>query len=225
MKRLLLALCALCMIFAATAPVCAIEASNGVLSEERVINLPNDQGKWYISIVGETKNPQYQTILKWFESDSKLYALRRQVHYIPVTTDKAVYQSRYSMNVKGLPTVRLQNSEGVVVYEAAGENLPFTAGGLYGALANNVASVQGRPFLPWRKNNACPCPWPNPEPDPVPDPNTDPEPGPLDDGDAPAVEPVSPLADFPPLWLMFATLGCSAIAGVVVEWRATYATK
>lgn len=225
MKRLLIALCALCMIFASMSPCLAANGKvNGVLAGERVVNLPNDQGKWYISVVGDAKDAQYQTILKWFDTNSDLYKLRRQVHYIPVTTNKAVYQERYKMNVKGLPTVRMQNSEGVVIYEDFGDNLPFTPEGLYGALANDVAKAQRQCILPWRREmeRRCPgpCPTPNPDPDPAPDP--DPEPGPIDDGGKPDLPARSSL---PPLWLMLATLLVSAGAGAAVEWRDTYAKK
>lgn len=223
MKRLLIALCALCMIFATAAPSFAGSAgvTNGVLSQERVINLPKDQGKWYLSIVGQANDSQYQTILKWFQTDADLYRLRQQVHYIPVTTDKAVYETRYKTNISGLPTVRLQNSEGVVIYEAAGKNLPFTPEGLYGAFANDVAKAQRCPILPWRRNHNCPTPSPQPDPDPNPAP--DPEPGPIDDGGAPDL-PV-PQSSLPPLWLMLTTLLVSAGIGVGVQWRDTYAKK
>jgi hypothetical protein len=218
MKRLLLALCVLCMIFAAT--TCFAGTVNGVLAEERVINLPNDQGKWYISVVGDAKDAQYQTIMKWFGQDPALRKLKSQVRFCPVTSNTTVYKTRYSMNVEGLPTVRLQNNQGVVIYEAAGKNLPFTAEGLYGAMANSVATVQCRPILPWRRNHVHPCPCPQPDPDPV---APDPEPQPIDDGEEPEFEPVQ--SSLPPLWLMLTVLVASAGAGLFVEWRATYAEK
>ena len=218
MKRLLLALCALCAIFAAM--TCFADTVNGVLAAERVINLPNDQGKWYISVIGDTENAQYQTILKWFGQDPALRKLKNQVHFCPVTSNSTVYKTRYSMNVESLPTVRFQSSQGVVIYEAAGKNLPFTAEGLYGALANSVAKVQNRPILPWRRNHVCPGPCPQPDPDLV---APDPEPQPIDNGGEPEFEPVQ--SSLPPLWLMLTVLVASAGGGVFVEWRATYAKK
>lgn len=239
MRRLLLTLCALCAILAATTCFAGTANSvltdnchtpntaNGVLAEERVINLPNDQGKWYISVVGDARNAQYQTILKWFGQDPALRKLKNQVRFCPVTTSSTIYKTRYSTNVKGLPTVRFQNSQGVVIYEAAGKNLPFTAQGLYGAFANNVAKAQSRPILPWRRNRVRPgpCPGPCPRPDPTPEPYVapDPVPQPIDDGSEPEFEPVQ--SSFPPLWLMLAVLVVSAGGGVFAEWRATYAEK
>ncbi len=217
MKRLLLALC---LVFAALAP-CFADTVNGVLAEERVINLPNDQGKWYISVVGDSKNAQYQTILKWFETDASLYKLKRQVHFCQIASNTAIYRERYSPNVKGLPTVRLQTHQGIVIYEAAGDNLPFTPEGLYGAMAGNVYKVQRRLLLPWRRNHVHPNPCPTPGPEPI----LDPEPQPIDDGGAPIFEPVPSQSSLPPLWLMLVALAISATAGVAVEWRATYTVK
>lgn len=126
------------------------------------------------------------------------------------------------MNVKGLPTVRMQNSQGVVIYEAAGRNLPFTSEGLHGALADSVNKVQGRPILPWRWNYVCPGPCPQPGPDP----NPDPEPQPIDDQGAPVIDqPPVVQADLPPLWLMLVVLAVSAGIGVAIQWRDTYAKK
>lgn len=232
MKRLLLTLCALCVIFTATTcfagtvnGVLTDNTVNGVLAEERVINLPNDQGKWYISVVGDTRNAQYQTILKWFGQDPALRKLKSQVRFCPISSNSTIYKTRYSMNVKGLPTVRFQNNQGVVIYEAAGKNLPFTAQGLYGAFANSVAKAQSRPILPWRRNRVYPCPRPCPSPRPTPEPYVapDPVPQPIDDGSEPQFEPVQ--SSFPPLWLMLTVLVASAGGGAFVEWRATYAEK
>lgn len=227
MKRLLLMLCAILMAttcFAGTvSDVLTDNTVSGVLAEERVINLPNDQGKWYISVVGDARNAQYQTILKWFGQDPALRKLKSQVRFCPITSSSAIYKTRYSMNVKGLPTVRFQNSQGIVIYEAAGKNLPFTAQGLYGALAGSASKAQGVPFLPWRRNRVFPCPKPSPAPAPAPDVPPDFEPQPIDDGSEPEFEPVQ--SSFPPLWLMLTVLVISAGGGVFVEGKATYAEK
>jgi len=226
MKRLLLALCVVLM-----TSTCFADKVNGVLSEDRVVNLPNDQGKWYISVVGDAQDAQYQTIMKWFSQDVLLRKLKAQVHFCPVKSSSAAYKARYAVNVKGLPTVRLQNHQGVVIYEAAGKNLPFTSRGLYGAFAGSVSKAQGIPILPWRRNhNRVPCPGPRPSPQPTPDPDPDfniyPEPQPLNDGGEPDFDEEAPVqSSLPPLWLMLATLAVSAGAGLAVEWRDVYAKK
>jgi len=203
MNRILLSICLLLAVFASVVPSFADTATaNGVLAEERVVNLPNDQGKWYISVVGTANDAAYLRVLGWFDATPSLKRLKDQVHFCPVTTGGPIYQERYACNVKGLPTVRVQKPDGVVVYEAAGKNLPMTAEGLYGAIAGAVNNAQGvRPILPWRRDmeRRCPGPCPNPNPQPTPQPQPDPEPQPLDDGGAPNLEP-QPQVDGWPLW-------------------------
>ena len=199
MNRLLLSACLLLAVFAAVVPSFADTASaNGVLAEERVVNLPNDQGKWYISVVGNANDTAYLRVLGWFEANPSLKGLKNKVHYCPVTTGTPIYQERYAPNMKGLPTVRVQKADGVVVYEAAGSNLPMTAEGLYGAIAGAVSNAQGlRPILPWRRDMERRCPGPGPCPTPNPQPNPDPQPDPAQEpaGGAPdAPEPSTPAA-------------------------------
>jgi hypothetical protein len=201
MNRLLLSACLLLAVFAAVVPSFADTATaNGVLAEERVVNLPNDKGKWYISVVGNTNDAAYLRVLGWFGANPSLKALKDKVHFCPVTADTAIYQARYAANVKGLPTVRVQKPDGVVVYEAAGKNLPLTAEGLYGAIAGAINNAQGiRPILPWRRDMERRCPGPCPTPNPQPQPQPDPDPQPIDDGGPPLVDP-PPAAEGWPLW-------------------------
>jgi hypothetical protein len=185
MNKLLL--CVLCVLalFTAVAP-CLADTVNGVLAEERVVSLPNDQGKWYISVVGDTNDARYKEILGWFESSASLANLKSHVHFCPVTANTAIYTERYASNVKGLPTVRMQKPDGTVVYEAAGNDIPMTAGGLNGALAAAVNAIRGlRPVLPWRRdadNRLKNLERPKPQPQP------DPEPQPIDDSGMPDME-------------------------------------
>jgi hypothetical protein len=214
MNRVLLFLC---LLLVAVAPCFAVGATtaattNGVLAQERVVNLPNDQGKWYISVVGEATDPAYLRTLSWFETDANLKNLKSKVHFCPVTTAHPMYQERYAANVKGLPTVRVQKADGTRVYEAAGKNLPMTADGLYGAIAGAVSTAQGlRPILPWRRDmeGRCPGPCPTPTPNPTPDP----DPQPIDDGGAPIVDPP---ADEPwPLWGLALLVNVGLLVGLV----------
>lgn len=219
MNKLLL--CALCLlaVFAAVVP-CLADTVNGVLAEERIVNLPQDQGKWYVSVVGNATDARYREIVGWFDSYTSLKKLKNQVHFCPVTSNTAIYQARYASNVKGLPTVRVQKPSGTVVYEAAGKNIPMTAGGLNGAIANAVNKATGlRPILPWRRDMERRCPAPGPNPQPKPQPQPDPEPQPIDDGDAPNVDP-EPQGDLPGWGLVLVCLG-----GVVVGLSSGYGRK
>ena len=115
-------LCVLCVLACLTAAVpCSADTVNGVLAEERVVSLPQDQAKWYVSVVGDANNARYNEILGWFDSNPSLTKLKNQVHFCPVATGTAIYKDRYSGNVTGLPAVRLQTPDGKVIYEAAGK--------------------------------------------------------------------------------------------------------
>jgi len=228
MNKLLLSALCLLAVFTVVVP-CLGNTVNGVLAEERIVSLPKDQGKWYVSVVGNAADPRYNEIVDWFDSSASLKKLKNQVHFCPVTSDTAVYQARYAGNVKGLPTVRMQKADGTVVYEAAGKNIPMTAAGLNGALAGAVSDAQGlRPVLPWRRDmeRRCPgpgpCPTPNPQPNPQPDP--DPEPQPIDDGGTPDLG--SPAESIlPPWWAMLLALAIGTVVGVSQKWRETYGQK
>ena len=115
-KLLLSALCLLAVLTAVTP--CLADTVNGVLAEERVVNLPQDQGKWYVSVVGNATDSRYNEIVGWFDTNASLKKLKDQVHFCPVTSDTAIYQARYACNVKGLPTVRMQKAlKGIVRYD------------------------------------------------------------------------------------------------------------
>lgn len=218
MKNLIASLLCVLALVAVAAP-CFADTVNGVLAEERVVNLPNDSGKWYVSVVGDANDPRYNEILGWFASNPSLKKLRDRVHFCQVTSDTAIYKERYAGNVKALPTVRMQKADGNVVFEAAGKNIPMTAAGLNGALASGVATAEGiRPVLPWRRdmeNRYGPGPCPNPNPQPQPQPIPDPEPQPIDDGGAPVIdEPVQSQVQW--VWLpvlCFAGLGIGVACG------------
>jgi hypothetical protein len=214
----------LCMLtFAVIATPCFADAVNGVLAEERVIQLPNDSGKWFISVVGNVNDARYNEIVGWFSTNPSLKKLRDQVRFCQVTTNTAAYRERYASNVKGLPTVRMQKPNGVVVYEAAGKNIPMTAAGLNGALANGVDKAEGiRPVLPWRRDmerrcpGPCPNPRPEPNPQPSPQPNPDPEPQPIDNGGGTPVIDESVQSQVPWVWLpvlCFVGFGVGVLCG------------
>ena len=206
-------LCVLCVLACFTAAVpCPADTVNGVLAEERVVSLPQDQAKWYVSVVGDANSVRYNEILGWFDSNSSLTKLKNQVHFCPVATGTAVYKERYAGNVTGLPSVRLQTADGKVIYEAAGKNIPLTAAGLNGALANAVNDAEGlRPVLPWRRDMERRC---QPQPHPEPQPQPDPEPQPLDDHGKPDVEPEPVL----PPWLLAPICGAGIFVGLVLGY-------
>jgi hypothetical protein len=213
MNRYLLLVCLALGIALCCAALGRGDTLNGVLSEERVVRLPQDQGKWYISIVGNANDARYQEVLGWFGNVESLKTLKDKVHFCPVTSDTPIYKERYAPNVKGLPTVRVQNDKGVVIYEAAGRSIPMTGEGLYAAIA--IAVNGSEELLPWRRNHVHPQPEPKPDPKPILPILVDPEPQPIDDGGAPEIDLLSDLS----LWLVpICVLGL--LAGIAIgQWE------
>ncbi len=210
MKRLICVL--LILGYAATVSM-AIEPLYGVIAEERIVNLPNDQSKWYVSVVGNKQDARYQEIVSWFNTNEKLKKLKDQVHFCPITNNTTIYKERYAKNVIGLPTVRVQKSDGEVVYESYGNNIPMSADGLNGAIAERV--------LPWRKqvdDRRRPRPCPSPSPSPAPP--LDPEPQPIIDGDVPDMDTPS-RRGVPAMVVVLLLVGSTlagGVTGLVVEW-------
>jgi hypothetical protein len=190
MNKLILSVLCVLALCAVVVP-CFADTVNGVLAEERVVNLPNDAGKWYVSVVGNVNDSRYNEIVGWFSTNANLKKLKDQVHFCQVTTNTAIYKERYAANIKSLPAVRMQKADGTVIYEAAGKNLPMTAAGLNGALATGVLTAEGiKPVLPWRRDmeKKCPGPCPTPDTQPQPDIDLDPDAQPLDDNSAPIID-------------------------------------
>lgn len=84
------------------------------------------QKRFYISVVGDSTDAQYQAITAMFDTAPGLLTLRSESNYFEVETSSSIYRERYEPNVEGLPTVRVQRRDGVVVYEECGDSIPDT---------------------------------------------------------------------------------------------------
>ena len=228
MKELLLICMAVAVCFSLSVPVDgaeSVEFVNGVIANERVVNLPQDSEKWYISVVGVPGEQKYREILGWFNDDENMRKLKMQVHYRAIDSNTAIYRERYEANVTDLPMVRLQKNNGEVVYESSGASLPMSAAGLHNALIESSDKAQGlRIFRPWQRQqqgNRCPvCPKPKPPLAPV---VPDPPPAPLSDTPTPNTGSDSALTNAglggaATLLLLLTGAGLS----LVVQWRRKY---
>ena len=182
----------------------------GVLhAEERVIDLPADQGKWHVSVVGNPCDARYQTVKGWFDSHPSLKHLKAQTHFHLITTTSAMYRDRYAENTPEVPCVRIQSADGRVQYQVCGQDIPMSADALDQAIRSEL----------FRRRRCCPQPQPQPQPEPQPEP--DPEPQPLDHVGPPDVAP-EPKSGLPPWWLLVVLGVLGAGAGVVAKWKETY---
>ena len=196
MTRFLLSLCLLAALLAAFAVTpCVANTADGTIAQERVITLPQDQGKWYVSVVGDPQDARYREVLTWFDS-GELLKLRNSVHYNIVLTDSAIYKERYAANTPTLPMVRLQNPGGVIYSQVCGTDLPMTGQALSNQIAKDVKSGPKTGCLLRRRcgPDATPATPVTPVQPLIPDP----KPGPVNNDDAPAIK---DLAE-PPDWIL-----------------------
>ncbi len=179
---------------------------------ERVITLPQDQGKWYVSLFGDSTDPQYQRLQQWFETHKGLSNLRTQVHYNEYATDVTRYQ-KYAEQMPGLPCVRVQNSKGNVRSEFWADYLPLTGEALFVGIKADLRDETRQ-----RRRRLCPSPEPEPTPEPMPGPAPIPDGPPVFDEPEPEPEPEEEASGFP--WLIaIAALAIGIGIGVTQGYR------
>jgi len=172
------------------------DAAYGVLhAEERVIDLPADQSKWHISVVGSPRDAKYQTVKGWFDLHTSLKHLKAQTHFHSIATTSSMYRDRYAENTPEVPCVRIQSADGRVQYQVCGQDIPMSADALDQAIRSEL----------FRRRRCCPQPQPQP----------------LDHVGPPDVVP-EPRSGLPPWWVLVGLGLLGAGAGVVAKWRETY---
>jgi hypothetical protein len=170
----------------------------GQEARERVFDLPQDENKWFISVVGDRDGAHYQMILSWFDENEDLAEMKSQVHFHAIATDSAAYRDRYQHNTTDLPMIRVQKADGYVVHEVSGGTVPDTDSALLTELGLATMQAGGpvfnrdgrifpifpifrRPLLPYRHRleeyledqqnddcDDCPAPAPIVRPKPKP---------------------------------------------------------
>lgn len=103
------------------------------VSLAKKVPLPDDRNKLYLSVIGAKSDLHYQTVVQWFNEPGWLKELAKGMHYREITTDTVMYRERYKLNIKGLPTVRVQSPQGIILYEA------------YGSWDDNPENINGIP--------------------------------------------------------------------------------
>jgi len=161
-----------------------VETDANLPVEERVAPI-DDSAEMHLSIVGSSRSREYQKLVRWFDRDQKLNDFRKGLKYHAVTTASPLYNDRYRPNVQGLPTVRLQDAQGVVLYEVAGQDVPASESSLLSAMVRAVEKLTGNRFKcdpnrnkcdPNRKKTPAPEVAPFVEPEVLVEPEPKPEP-------------------------------------------------
>lgn len=86
---------------------------------------PTDATAPYLTVAGTPGNGGFEALRFAFEVNPQLKAIKRQCHFAVLSTRDAAYQERYADEFTELPAVRLQQPDGTVVYEVAGESIPI----------------------------------------------------------------------------------------------------
>jgi hypothetical protein len=208
MKQLLLA----CLLFAAT-PAFADEwqcSRDGVMYQSsRVIDLPQDQGKLFTTVIGQANDPQVQQMLRWFDQNPELNRIKQTSHFHFLSSESVMFKSRYDATTGDVPCLRIQQPDGTVIYQCSRRNLPLSPE----ALANSISTTCLR-------RNVQPEPQPNlhfhytvaPAPDLEPEPTPDIQPDVFTNSNAMQGK-----------WWMLAIAGvASTFAGVAWQWKKSY---
>lgn len=218
MRILLLVLvCLLALPTTLLAAETVADADCGVMYTQERVSLPQDQGKWYVSVFGDPTDSQFQKLQQWFKSNAGLTSLRGQVHY-NVYASNTLRFKRYAKDMPGLPCVRVQNSRGEMASEFWAEHIPWSAASLYNGICKDLQEETSCIGLrAWReklRKRRCPGPHPGPNPEPVPEPEPEP---PADDPPVlePEPEPASGL-----VWLLYVAAVClGGGIGVAQGWK------
>jgi hypothetical protein len=167
MKRFLI----LFMLVASFANLCLgremrADAMYGVrYAQEQVAQLPDDEHKPYLTIVGNQGDPRYQTICQWFDSNATLQGIKDQCHFSTIPTQSPHFFERLAPGYRELPCVRLHDAQGNIAVEFAGNQLPMTADALAHGLNQQASVAACFRRTPNRvPNDPAPQPLPAPKP-------------------------------------------------------------
>lgn len=178
----------------------------------REVPPPQDEAMLHLSVVGNAADSQFNQIVKWFKTDADLSVTTKRVHFHVIKTGTPIYRDRYAPNISGLPTVRLQSADGVVIYEQWSDGIPGTPGAMFLALS---AKTERKCVLPWRRKmeEQCTpkgCPIPEPQPVPIPEPS-------------PMLEPLQPKQGLPLILVIgiaILSFGAGGACGGYSKWKA-----
>jgi hypothetical protein len=207
-KNLILCL-ALCLATLSTASYADSLKAHGGPVTNRVETLPADADNWYVSVMGDPSDPEYQKVVAWFQTNPQLQTLADRTHYSVIPATGAMYRQRYASTVPALPCVRVQTADGTVLCQLSGDNIPATSPAMYQAVKSYCI----------RRTTPAPQPnihyhfqvEPKPTPDPVPPPKK-----PFEDDEPVAEDKPAEL----PLWPWLVGAGVLSLAiGVGHEWR------
>lgn len=103
-------------------------------AKERVIKLPRDANKFFVTVIGNPNDPRFNTIKGWFTTVPTLADLKSQTHFNSISTSQVDYKDKYAKYVPATPLVRVQTAKGGVIYQVSGDNIPMSGESLSRAI-------------------------------------------------------------------------------------------
>lgn len=111
-------------------------------TEDRVYNLPKDQGKLFLTVVGKPGEAKFEELKDWFKTNKRLKGIAVQVHFNAYANTDAIAKDRFP-NAKSFPFIRLQNAKAQRLFEVFGQDVPMSPDALANAIERDVdARVQ-----------------------------------------------------------------------------------
>lgn len=146
MKQLLLIACLIGT--PALADEWRCDAQHGVMYQSsRVVALPAEQNKPYCTVIGNPADPQYRQLCAWFDQNPSLADLKAKSHFHTLDSTSMMFRTRYAASVDQLPCVRIQKSDGTVLAQISGSNIPLTSDAMVNCLnATLRRGVQPSPY-------------------------------------------------------------------------------
>lgn len=95
-------------------------------TKERIIKLPQDSNKFFVTVIGNPNDVRFNQIKGWFKDVPELAKLKGETHFNAISTTQADYKERYGKTVSAVPLIRVQTAKGAVVYQVSGTNLPMS---------------------------------------------------------------------------------------------------
>ncbi len=95
-------------------------------ANKQVLNLPQDEGKLYLTLYGDPNDEHYVNLKKWFNENAELRSIRTQCHFSAIDNDSKLFKDRYADEVDTFPCIRFVTPGGVELLRIDGNYIPMS---------------------------------------------------------------------------------------------------
>ncbi len=182
-----------------------ITSNDGVTyTEDRLMKLPQDGNKLYVTVFGNPDNATTQKLVAWFNEVPELKDIKRQVWFNKVSPTEKDFSKTYS-TVKKMPCVIVTTPRGARLYDSSVQGIPMSGVAL-------AKSINSECLRRWRNHEES-----NPDKAP-PDDDADGDPS-VDEGDhSPVIdqEPAPDSTAFVAVAVAIGLLGICFVIGICI---------